>query len=434
MALADIPGGGRSRRLNSWKDIAEYLGRDVRTVTRWEAEGMPMHRVPGGKGRSVFAFSNEIDAWMAGELRPAAAPPAASVPSASRPALRTVIAVAICGGLVIILAGMAVTRSRVEDLDPATLRAVVTSTGVSLADASGASRVLHGFEPVTATPIESRPAEVRDAAAGVPGGVLVGVSYYQDWAARSVGRGELLELALEGGVRWRFAFDDVLTFRDSAVSGPWALSDWQAVSNGTARRYAVAAHDFIWWASMLAVLDHDGRRLGTFVNPGWIESLRWLEHDRLAIAGFNNVRDEAMFAVLDAPDVAGQAPGTDGTPFVCVTCPSADPLFYATFARSELNRLTASRFNRAAVSVVGDQILVTTSETGHDRSDATAIYEFDTELRFVRARYAERYWDEHGRLEREGRLTHTRAACPDRDGPTAIHTWNGSGWLRVTPR
>ena len=123
---------------------------------------------------------------------------------------------------------------------------------------------------------------------------------------------------------------------------------------------------------MLAVLDQDGRRLSTFVNPGWIESVRWLDHDRLAIAGFNNARDEAMFAVLEAPDVAGQAPGSTGTPYVCVSCPSTVPLFYATFARSEVNRVTASRFNRAAVSAVGDQILVTTSETGHDRSGATA--------------------------------------------------------------
>ena len=435
MALADISTGGEPRRLDSWKEIAEYLGRDVRTATRWEAEGMPLHRVPGGKGRSVFAFTNEIDAWMAGGRRPAAAaPPAAPVQPASRPAPPTFIAAAAGGALVIALAGIAVlTRGR-EDLDITTLRAAVTSTSVSLADASGASRVLHAFGPVQATPVERKLAEVRTAAPGAPGGVLVGIMYYEDLAARSVARGELLELALEGGVRWRFAFDDVLTFRDGTFSGPWAVSDWQADSNGGARRYAVAGHDFTWWASMLAVLDQDGRRLSTFVNPGWIETVRWLDHDRLAIAGFNNARDEAMFAVLKAHAVDGQAPGSTGTPYVCVTCPSSVPLAYATFARSELNRLTASRFNRAAVSLVGDRVLVTTSETGRDRSEATAIYEFDRDLRFLRARYAERYWDEHGRLEREGRLTHTRETCPERDGPGAIHLWqDGNGWVRVTP-
>jgi Tol biopolymer transport system component len=53
------------QRLDSWKEIADYLGRDVRTVSRWEKEkNLPVHRVPGGKRQAVFAFRNEIDAWL----------------------------------------------------------------------------------------------------------------------------------------------------------------------------------------------------------------------------------------------------------------------------------------------------------------------------------------------------------------------------------
>ena len=33
-------------RLDSWKEIAAYLGRGVRTVQRWEREeGLPVHRL-----------------------------------------------------------------------------------------------------------------------------------------------------------------------------------------------------------------------------------------------------------------------------------------------------------------------------------------------------------------------------------------------------
>ncbi len=52
-------------RLDSWKEIAAYLRRNVRTVTRWaEKRGLPVHRVPGGKRGTVFAFTEEIDAWL----------------------------------------------------------------------------------------------------------------------------------------------------------------------------------------------------------------------------------------------------------------------------------------------------------------------------------------------------------------------------------
>ena len=51
--------------LNSWKEIATYLDRGVRTVQRWETElGLPVRR-PRGRGRSaVIAMRSEIDLWL----------------------------------------------------------------------------------------------------------------------------------------------------------------------------------------------------------------------------------------------------------------------------------------------------------------------------------------------------------------------------------
>lgn len=51
--------------LNSWKEIASYLNRGVRTVQRWESElGLPVRR-PRGRNRSaVIAMRSEIDEWL----------------------------------------------------------------------------------------------------------------------------------------------------------------------------------------------------------------------------------------------------------------------------------------------------------------------------------------------------------------------------------
>jgi TolB-like protein len=55
------------RRLDSWKEIATYLGRDVTTVQRWERqEGMPVHRHLHHKRGSVYALSSELDTWRQG--------------------------------------------------------------------------------------------------------------------------------------------------------------------------------------------------------------------------------------------------------------------------------------------------------------------------------------------------------------------------------
>src|SRR5947199_4061123 len=52
-------------RLDSWKEIAAYLHRDVTTVQRWEKrEGMPVHRHLHDRSGSIYAYSSELDAWL----------------------------------------------------------------------------------------------------------------------------------------------------------------------------------------------------------------------------------------------------------------------------------------------------------------------------------------------------------------------------------
>src|SRR6266511_4412737 len=52
-------------RLESWKEIAAYLDRDVTTVQRWEKrEGMPVHRHFHERSGSVHASKAELDVWV----------------------------------------------------------------------------------------------------------------------------------------------------------------------------------------------------------------------------------------------------------------------------------------------------------------------------------------------------------------------------------
>ncbi len=67
-----------SGALNSWKEIAAYLGRGVRTVQRWEREaGLPIHRPYRRKRTSVLALKREIDAWLVRDGAAARQEPAA---------------------------------------------------------------------------------------------------------------------------------------------------------------------------------------------------------------------------------------------------------------------------------------------------------------------------------------------------------------------
>jgi len=75
-------------RLDSWKEIASYLGRGVRTVQRWEREeGLPVHRLTHEKGGNVYARRAELAAWWESRRRTLANRPSDAADPQAKPAL-----------------------------------------------------------------------------------------------------------------------------------------------------------------------------------------------------------------------------------------------------------------------------------------------------------------------------------------------------------
>jgi hypothetical protein len=52
--------------LTSWKEIARYMGKGVRTVQRWEVDfGLPVRRPNGANKKAILARPSDLDAWIA---------------------------------------------------------------------------------------------------------------------------------------------------------------------------------------------------------------------------------------------------------------------------------------------------------------------------------------------------------------------------------
>ena len=75
-----------SRRvLQSWKEIAAYLGVSVRSAQRWETSGLPIYRQGTGTKARTFAYADELERWQATaavqEIETAGSAPCAPVES-----------------------------------------------------------------------------------------------------------------------------------------------------------------------------------------------------------------------------------------------------------------------------------------------------------------------------------------------------------------
>jgi len=96
------PGKFRVVRLTTWKQIASFVGRDERTVKRWEeTRGLPVRRLPGNGRASVFAYEHELQAWLDGiskqEMDPPDVPVVSERPLPNIWAVRSLIALATAG-------------------------------------------------------------------------------------------------------------------------------------------------------------------------------------------------------------------------------------------------------------------------------------------------------------------------------------------------
>jgi TolB-like protein/tetratricopeptide (TPR) repeat protein len=122
------------KRLDSWKEIAAYLNRDVTTVQRWEKrEGMPVHRHVHAKRGSVYALPEELDTWIESrraavddaEVAPAPPAPAAEVGDGTKRSHRSRLGLALavlC--LAVVAVAWLVWRDRARSTTPTTIRSL----------------------------------------------------------------------------------------------------------------------------------------------------------------------------------------------------------------------------------------------------------------------------------------------------------------------
>lgn len=408
-------------RLTSWKEIAAHLRREVRTVIRWEKErGLPVHRLPGGQGRSVFAFTDELDKWAAGEIATDQSP----VPDRLRPASRARGALAIAAAVSLVIAAVASGLAMTGWPHREIARVVVGDTSIHAIDDGG--RPLWSY-PVGghAQATYRRLTQVFDLTGDRhPDAVATAIVTGREDIA---GDGQLYALDERGQLLWHRSLDDHLAFGAGPFEAPWVPDDVAAFTTAGGEPFvAWSVHHLTWWPSMLTVFDARGSRVGTFVNAGWIRRVQPSADGRhLITGGFSNSRQGAAFAILDARRVNGSSPEDPGSPFECRNCPAGRPLRYFVLEWSDVSNPLPPDERDVEVTVhpTGSITLHATQ-----RRHVELLVDLSSSFELRRRAVDDRFWDWHRRLEHTGGLTHTREACPYRDGPIVREWTPDAGW------
>jgi hypothetical protein len=472
-------------RLDSWKEIARFLGRDVRTAIRWERQrGLPVHRIPGGKRGAVYALTSEIEEWLRGnpngsaaapstdsfgvsssEPRRVLSPSAGGTASRSRPKAATVlgaIALAILAGGSLI--GLSLTRAGSPDDrrvgQPSLIRSIsLSGTVLRALGGAGDVRWTHDFgRNVVArndpwdpgAPMATFATSEDLDGDGVPD-LLVSVMFTEDTPGSATIHDELFAFSGPSGrVLWSRRIEDTLAFRAGHFAAPWCgvfpmppphITNRLALFRVDGKlRIAWALNHRIWWPSMLVVVDRHGTVVSKWVHSGMIYAVASLEEEgppRLLVGGVSNSRKAAFLAVLDARHVEGAGPEDPGSPFECLSCGPARPLRYFVFEPSEL-MLAIEPYNHVQqIQIFPTGIEVDTAEFGGLPRPAFAVRGiafFSRDLVLEQVAWSSGWEDSHRELERAGRIDHTLEDCTWKGRPPQVREWTPqSGWHDVQP-
>jgi excisionase family DNA binding protein len=388
-------------QLNSWKELAHYLGCSVRTVQRWEEErGLPVHRLPGRRG-AVFAVREEVDRWRLGQ-------PVLSSPAPEPHATGRWRAIVLTGALALATASVGWMAFASRGPTVVTSFALQSNTLTAL-DAAGQPAWTHRFDvPTRHADLAWRP-EVGPWIQHVD---LDGDGSSEVLAMVDQDGDTLLAFDEDGSLRWRYRPSVPLDFTGRQSSLPLVFLDYELVPG-----YGVwvSVSDPLWWPSAIQQIAMDGSVTTRFHQPGNIRVLRaFTERNRVlvAIAGVNNEFKSAAVAILD-PAVPGSAPTAPGSEFACRGCAGGAALRYVLLGPSPLNRVVARPYNVATQLLVGHNLVASTYED----EKASVLFTLTRDLEVRAAEPSDGYWE-----------AISRHAPLSGDHHVDIREWTSSGW------
>jgi hypothetical protein len=408
------------RQLSSWKEIAAYLGRDARTAIRWERDrGLPVHRVPGGKGQRVFAYTDELDRWLRQTPVPES-PESKPAPAAGRRVAPLIVVAA--GALLLLTTTMAASRIWLRG---DVVRVRFDGQTISAFDESAR----HVWQHRLPAPIEngmSRHGIVLDIDQDTRADVLVSASTVQPGGSA---QSSLLLLDHRGKLRWQRSFDDEIRFNGGVYGAPWYARGLTTVPGDHGMLAGWVLQHHTWWPGLVALFDSAGGRTARFVNAGWITALeRVPTRPWLVTAGFSNSRDAAAFAVIDPKHANGASPEDPGSPYECRDCGADRPVAYVVVGWTDVAEHSEIVDRIPSLTTFADGSIQLRAVQGRG---VECIVEMSPRLHVVRRSLSDSFWQAHRALELRRLITHSRETCPHRDGPP-VRLWTpANGWTTL---
>ena len=393
----------KRRVLQSWKEIAAYLGVTVRSVQRWEEAGLPVYRQGSGRKARVFAYSDELREWLeSGGISQHAG--IANAANSRRRWLRYMGAACV---VALLAAGILVLR-RTGILPGARVPHTWVLNGAHLQILDAKDRVCWEKRfPAFATRYEQF---VKDKVliADIDNDGRTEVLFNLLPENLEEAGGSLLCFEQSGKLRWEYHYGGAKTFGGRTFEPSYIGRFLRVVSvNGRPHILTVANH-YLWYPAQAALLDPaNGRLVEEYWHPGWIYHclIRDLDHDgqqEVLLGAINNPGEGLGHAALAALRIPFSA-GPRRIP-VPNSLAGGGELAYVLFPLPDVAKVMGVLPMMATLSVDASQRIVV--ETPLPESGGL-VYYLDRDFHVLEYHFSDNFAPLHNRLYRQHLLDHS---------------------------
>jgi hypothetical protein len=435
--------------LDSWKEIAQFLERDVKTCQRWEKErGLPVHRFNGAKKSRVFANEEELIQWRQKNYSNNSLEEKSSLPSKKHKTKYLLFAMPLAAILLYVfvhydlysfIIPYATPHNSIIESNPADYH--INGSTLIIINKNG--KELWSFDTRIEKLIEEKEYKAQEMRARNESRAVF--SYFiikdinQDGRAEVLfspkttdqyGEWDLFCFDYKGKKLWEIKAGGKHIFGPSDYSSDYRVIGMTTVDffgDGKLEIVVNAAHmdDF---PSQLLVLSAEGRLIGEYWNAGRFTDVAFEDIDDdgtkdILAVGTNNEYEKACLIVLDPRNMHGFSPQLKAK-YQCAEFPPGTEKFYILFPRTDVDKITSPpRDAMDRIIILQDHIIKATPQ--FSRID----YEFDYELGIVNIVRHYAFDFEYDKLRQEGRITGVLNDDYDERLKAGLQYWNGREWV-----
>jgi hypothetical protein len=405
-----VPDGKEKRRtLDSWKEVADYLGITVRTAQKWESEwALPIQRKPGARGR-IFAYSDELDNWKECTFQKARNG-RRDPPSRLR---FYVLSIAVLAVIAMALGVWAHVFGRNE---PFSFR--VERFALVVNDSKGQEIWRKPFsQPLDESIYVNKGVTICD----IDGDGHQEVLFMHHPSELTSEGATLICFNWRGNQKWRFVPGREVHSATESFPRPyrvWSMAPIKLQREGIYAVVITSIHTPMYPTQVALLSAADGHLLRDYWHSGYLEHILVTDfdgdgQDDILLGGCNNAYNAATLIMLDPHTMGGASVEEDSRNQLVGFGPGTEKVRIL-FPRSCINRKFENRNWVSSLELDEKGLRVNIGEyTESGGRVASSIYKFDHTFRVVNCQFGDDFRIRHAELEATRQLDHHYSPSED---------------------